>query len=64
MVRVFAHGVCMTKNNRVVRRRQLNVYSLSSVIYQFNICRRCSSMVRAFAHVTMGHQIDPSSWTH
>ena len=64
MVRVFAHGACMTKNNRVVRRRQLILYSLSSVIYQFNICRICSSMVRAFAHTTMGHQIDPAWWTH
>ena len=24
---------------------------------------RCSSMVRAFAHGVMGHQIDPSWWT-
>ena len=25
---------------------------------------RCSSVVRAFAHGAMGHQIDPSLWTH
>ena len=24
----------------------------------------CSSVVRAFAHGTMGHLIDPSWWTH
>ena len=25
---------------------------------------RCSSVVRAFAHGTMGRRIDPSLWTH
>ena len=25
---------------------------------------RCSSVVRAFAYVTVGRQIDPSWWTH
>ena len=25
---------------------------------------RCSSMVRAFTHGAMDHQIDPSGWTH
>ena len=25
---------------------------------------RCSSVVKAFAHGAMGHQIDPSWWTH
>ena len=30
----------------------------------FCLGARCSSVVRVFAHGTMGHQIDPSRWTH
>ena len=32
--------------------------------HHMRIAISCSSVVRVFAHGTIGHQIDPSWWTH
>ena len=39
-----------------------DLFTSSVIIYYQGA--RCSSVVRAFAHGTMGHHIDPSWWTH
>ena len=44
------------RNIEAKKKRKMNKHILTS-----NQCgARCSSMVRAFAHGAMGHQIDPS----
>ena len=38
--------------------------SLNKTFLSLFIGARCSSLVRAFAHGAMGHQMDPLWWTH
>ena len=42
----------------------IKLYYKRAVIDSHGCGVRCSSMVKAFAHVMMGSQIDPSWWTH